>query len=145
MSFTPPILYSVFHFALALAEYTRIKSARFSQPPVNGASNDTISLNEETTIWLEVVGGKNKKGHVFGLGSMAYKIGSYPLFQEEIDKRAEQKTKVLEVANASLKQTVDEQKELIVGYKDKFAEYDRLFSQLFSKFQGNQGTPSDNS
>ncbi|KAF7841891.1 uncharacterized protein G2W53_004189 [Senna tora] len=59
------------------------------------------------------------------------------LLQEEIDKR-------LAAANATLKKTVDEQKEVIAGYKDKFEEYDRLFGQLFSKLQGDQGTPKDN-
>ncbi|KAF7839458.1 uncharacterized protein G2W53_007940 [Senna tora] len=37
---------------------------------------DTISLNEETTIWSEGVEGKNKKGCVFGIGSEATEIGS---------------------------------------------------------------------
>ncbi|KAF7823938.1 uncharacterized protein G2W53_022082 [Senna tora] len=73
------------------------------------------------------------------------------LLQEEIDKRLEAENATLKKTvyeqkevNASLKQTVDEQKEVIAGYKDKFEEYDRLFGQLFSKLQGDQGTPRDN-
>ncbi|KAF7801072.1 uncharacterized protein G2W53_044406 [Senna tora] len=146
------------------AEYTRVKATRSSQQPIDGTSNDTISLNEETAIWLEAVGGKIKKGRVFGIGSEATEIGSsstrastsqaselYPLLQEEIDKRLEAANGTLKKTvdeqkevNASLKQTADEQKEVIAGYKDKFEEYDRLFGQLFSKLQGDQGTPRDN-
>ncbi|KAF7801074.1 uncharacterized protein G2W53_044408 [Senna tora] len=149
---------------LRVAKYTRIKAARSSQPPIDGASNDTISLNEETTIWLEAVGVKNNKGRVFGIGSEATKIGSsstgastshaselHHLLQEEIDKRLEASNATLKKivdeqkqVNDGLKQTVDEQKEVIAGYKDKFEEYDRLFRQLFSKLQGDQGTPKDN-
>ncbi|KAF7839016.1 putative protein disulfide-isomerase A6 [Senna tora] len=64
------------------------------------------------------------------------------LLQEEIDKRLAAANATLKKTvdeqkevNASLKQTVDEQKEVIAGYKDKFEEYDRLFGQLFSKFK----------
>ncbi|KAF7841575.1 uncharacterized protein G2W53_003873 [Senna tora] len=74
-----------------------------------------------------------------------------PLLQEEIDKRLEAANATLKKTvdeqkevNASLKQTVDEQKEVMAGYKDKFEEYDRLFGQLFSKLQGDQGIPRNN-
>ncbi|KAF7807649.1 uncharacterized protein G2W53_039810 [Senna tora] len=75
----------------------------------------------------------------------------HPLLQEEIDKRLEATNATLKKTvdeqkevNARFKQTVDEQKEVIASYKDKLEEYDHFFGQLFSKLQGDQGTPRDN-
>ncbi|KAF7839074.1 uncharacterized protein G2W53_007556 [Senna tora] len=88
---------------------------------------------------------------VVNLGARTYRCEFHHLLQEEIDKRLAAANATLKKTideqkevNASLKQTVDEQKEVIAGYKDKFEEYDRLFRQLFSKLQGDQGTPKDN-
>ncbi|KAF7807443.1 uncharacterized protein G2W53_039604 [Senna tora] len=80
--------------------------------------NLRLNIQESRQLGLlKAVRGKNKKGRVFVIGSKATEIGSsstrastsqanelHPLLQEEMDKW-------LEAANATLKKTVDKQKE----------------------------------
>ncbi|KAF7841307.1 uncharacterized protein G2W53_003605 [Senna tora] len=92
----------------------------------------TNALQEEqgATIQPEDVPQDLYRGQPWGKDPIDGKTWIYPVNDDSGDKRI--------AANASLKQTVDEQKEVIAGYNDKLAEYNRLFGQLFSKFQGNQ-------
>ena len=97
------------------------------------------------------MGGKNKKGRVFGVGSEAPESGSssvemssapetwiHPQFQTELERRLAKQSEEAQAANASLKKTVEEQQQVIEAYKDKFAEHERLFDELFQQIQINR-------
>ena len=54
-------------------DYIRLKGARLAQASIDG-NGEELSPEDETALWLEAVGGKSKKGRVFGIGSEAHEI-----------------------------------------------------------------------
>lgn len=54
--------------------FKKLKAIRLSQALVYGGGldeEDVISPEQEIALWLEVVEGKNSKGHIFGVGCVA--------------------------------------------------------------------------
>lgn len=128
-----------------------IKMDRSSQASTDASDEgdiDEISSEiGETTIWLEVVGGKNKKGRVFGVGSEADDIvcfgyGSstsidrswmHPIFKEELDIKQKCFRVVLEVEADQIETTL---REIIKTQAKQLVHHEDLFKQLMAKKSG---------
>ncbi|KAF7812904.1 ATP-dependent DNA helicase PIF1-like [Senna tora] len=83
-----------YHQLKLKAEYTRLKMAKSSQASTQGLTSDEVS--QDIAIWVQAVGGKNKKGYIFGAGhklskgSSSNKISTFetwlhPEFQGELE------------------------------------------------------------
>jgi uncharacterized coiled-coil protein SlyX len=150
--------YTYLSSLLFQADYIQCRSIRISQ---EDSSDDVDEVARDNACWIEAVGGKNKKGRIFGIGSQKNTVASSSSsrvshqsllpseFQQDIEHRLSSlqmelaKKDELLAKNAELLAKKDEQlaknnEQIQVVLKD----YEARFQDLYSKLNAHP-TPND--
>jgi len=134
--------YTYLSSLLFQADYIQCRSIRISQ---EDSSDDVDEVARDNACWIEAVGGKNKKGRVFGIGSQKSTVASssssrvshQSVVPSEFQQDIEHRLSSLQMELAKKDELLAKNAELLAQKDEQLAkilkDYEARFQDLYSK------------